>query len=195
MAVVAGALVIEMPAPSSTIPTASTTYGVSGATGASRAIPAPMSRNPRAIVRPVPNRAAMSGLRGDMMMSAGGSGRVASPASSGEYPRTNCRYRVRRNNQPNITKKDVVTTALPTLNRRSPKYEIGSIGCSATISQRTKAKSTTAATTNEPTTKGSVQPRSAPSMTPNSSDVSPMSESTAPGGSSGVSVSSFDCGQ
>jgi hypothetical protein len=136
----------------------------------------------------------MAALRGDRMMNIGGSGNVANPASSGEYPRTNCRYSENRKNQPNITKNDVVITALPTLKRRSAKYEIGSIGCSATISHRTKPYRTTAATTNEPTTNGSLQPRSAPSMIPNSNAVRPTSDSAAPRGSSGVSLSSRDRG-
>ena len=136
----------------------------------------------------------MAALRGESTMNTGANGSVARPASNGEYPRANCRYSENRKNQPNITKNDVVMTALPTLKRRSEKYESGSIGCAARRSWRRNAHATTAVSTNAPTTSGSVQPRSAPSMMPNSSAVSPTSESTAPMGSSGVAESSRDRG-
>ena len=139
-------------------------------------------------------RSASAALRGETTTKVSAIGSVANPASSGEYPRANWRYSENRKKKPNMMKNDVVTTALPTLNRRSEKNVSGSIGCGATRSHRTKPTRKTRATANEPTTTPFVQPRSGPSMMPNSSAVSPTSDSTAPRGSSGVASSSRERG-
>ena len=163
-------------------------------TSAITAMPSATRTKPYAIVRPLPMRSASAALRGETTTNVSAIGSVANPASSGEYPRANCRYSVKRKKKPNMMKNDVVTTALPTLNRRSEKNDSGNIGCGATRCQRMKPTMKTRATANAPTTRPSDQPRSGPSMMPNSKAVSPTSESTAPRGSSGVAASSRERG-
>ena len=85
-------------------------------------------------------------------------------------------------------------TALPTLKRRSPKKRSGNMGCGATCSQRTKPTRKTAAATKVVITSGSLQPRSGPSMMPNSRAARPTSDNRAPRGSRGVALSSRDRG-
>src|SRR6186997_1219727 len=80
---------------------------------------------------------------------------------------------------------------LPVEKRRWRKYGIGSIGCSERRSHHTKTTSTAAATMNAPTTYESPHPRSGPSMILYSSALTPINESTAPNGSSGVAESSL----
>ena len=99
-----------------------------------------------------------------------------------------------RKKKPNITKNATVTTALPTLKRRSPNRVRGSIGCSVWRSQRRKPVSATTATIAAAITGVVVQPFSPPWMIVNTSAPRPARDSTAPTGSSGVSDSSRDSG-
>jgi hypothetical protein len=105
-------------------------------------------------------------LRGDTATSVTARGSVATPASSGEYPRTNWRNCVRRKRNPNITKKANVMTPEPIEKPGLRKYFIGSIGYSWRNSQSTNPTSENAATTNAMATSVLVQPLAGPSMIP-----------------------------
>ena len=81
---VAGAAVMPMPAPSTANAAATTRYGVSVVSEVSAAKPTATMPSPAAMTRAAPNRSASAALRGDTATNVSASGRLASPASSGE---------------------------------------------------------------------------------------------------------------
>ena len=86
----------------------------------------------------------------------------------------------------------IVAEPAPKPGRRNSRGS--SIGRRRRSSHRTKDSSTTAATTKAPTVTGSSQPRSGPSITPNTSGTSPTMARPAPTRSRGWPSGSFDVG-
>jgi hypothetical protein len=110
------------------------------------------------------------------------------------YPRTNWRYWVCRNMDPNRAKKTSVTAVLAAVNRGFEKKCTSSMGWSLCSSQATKAPSRAAATRKAPSVPPSVQPRPGASMMPHTSTTRPTMESRAPTRSSPRGDGSLDSG-
>ena len=84
ISLVAGAAVMPMPAPRMAKATAMTTYGVSVDSVARSPKPSATIPRPAAMSRGAPYRLASAALRGDTATNVRASGKLASPASSGE---------------------------------------------------------------------------------------------------------------
>jgi hypothetical protein len=126
--------------------------------------------------------------------STSGSGSSEIAVSNGERPVTYWRYWMAMKKKPNAAKNWTVMVSVPALKPRSRNSAGSSIGAATRDSQPTNATVARTPTTSDPTTSGSAQPRSAPSMIPNTVAATATSESRAPGMSSAGGSSSADCG-
>lgn len=86
------------------------------------------------------------------------------PASSGDAPRTACRWSVNGNTEPIIAAVMSMATPLAARKARCRKRPSGSIGAAARRSTTTKPTSAVAASTSAVITGGRLQPTAGPSM-------------------------------
>ena len=108
-------------------------------------------------------------------------GSVATPARSGEYPCTSCRYWVSRKIEPNMPKYISSDAAFDAAKARLRKKRIGSIGADVRSSQATKLATSTAPAPSATRIWGSVQPSVLPRTSPQTIPNSPLLTSASPG--------------
>src|SRR5215216_2269169 len=135
---------------------------------------------PATTIRLVPTRCTTFDESGATTIIAAANGRVRKPASNGVYPRTNCRYWVDRNTNPNRAKNTRLIVALAALNRRFRNSLMSSMGYRTRPSHNAKATNAAAETVTSPTTGRLVQPWLGASMIAVTSDTSPTTDRTPP---------------
>ena len=106
---------------------------------------------PTTIGRRVPMRGEISPVSGATTIGASVHGIVITPASSGVWPCTTCRNWIRMKIAPKMPKLKVKPTRFATVKLRSRNSRRGSSGAAVRDSQITKATSSTAPATSEPT--------------------------------------------
>ena len=144
--------------------------------------------------RSAPKRPTSFGVFGatDIITTEKGSMRTA--ASSGVYPMTPCRYWASRKNVPNMAKKTSVIPPDETAKRGFWNNRRSSIGWLLRHSHTQNSTSTMAAPPNHSSDSTLAQPWLGASMMAYTSALRPTTDSSAPTGSSGVSVESLDLG-
>ena len=108
-------------------------------------------------------------------------GRMARPASSGEYRRANCRNCTSRKMAPNIPKLISMALRLARLKARLWKKRGGSMGAGARRSHSRKAASSATPSASAPRTRGLVQPSPLPLMSAHTTPKSPAEARPTPG--------------
>ena len=112
----------------------------------------------------LPKRSTSRPASGAATMRTNAIGATRRPACSGVYPRTNCRYCVRKNSEPKRAKNTRTIEMLAAVNRGFSKKVTSSIGWSLRSSQIAKAASTISANAKVTMVRDEVQPCDGASM-------------------------------
>src|SRR5439155_2583619 len=188
------AITLAMPSPSSTVTPMTWTTLLFGSNVVNRPIEAVTSSSPAVTTTLFPIRCTQMFDNGANVMIVAACGSRTAPAFTVEYPRTDCRYWVRRNSVPNSDRNVSVIAPLAALKRGFSKNFMSSIGCVECSSDTKNAASSTAPITNPVTIPLDAQPFDGASITDHSSEPSARIDSSAPIGSSCPCDGSRDSG-
>ena len=158
------------------------------------ASPAAVTSSPRVTTTRAPNRVVNAALIGENTMMPIAIGMNRTPVSRALRPWTPWRYWLRKKSAPIRLKKASVTDRLAAVKRGLRNRRTSSIGSATRRSHQTKVTSVTAETANAVRTKGLAHPFSGISMIAHTSETRPITDSTAPAGSSATLPGARDSG-
>ncbi len=124
----AGGMMSAMPAAANTRAAATSGYDEAGSARLIKAKPVAADTKPAMTTARTPNRPTTRGPCGEISMSVNALGSTRTPAASGEYAFTNCKYWLSKKNSPNMLKNPSVTMAAPVENPRERNSAGSSIG-------------------------------------------------------------------